>query len=57
MFGTSDLLGPNTALENATSRYMQDAWVAFAKDPVNGLSRYGWPKYKPEKETLVQFAY
>lgn len=45
VFGTSDLLGPNTATETATSKYMQDAWAAFARDPENGLQ---WPKYDPD---------
>jgi carboxylesterase type B len=54
VFGTSPLLGPDTDVEIETSRYMQDAWVAFAKDPVNGLSEYGWPTYNPEEETLVE---
>lgn len=57
VFGTSDLLGPNTDLEAATSKYMQGAWVAFAKDPINGLSDYGWPIYDPEGSTLVQLGF
>jgi hypothetical protein len=31
VFGTSPLLGPNTDLEVRTTRYMQNAWVAFAR--------------------------
>ncbi|KAK7182507.1 hypothetical protein DPSP01_010666 [Paraphaeosphaeria sporulosa] len=54
VFGTSDLRGPDTELEKATSKYYQDAWIAFAKDPVNGLVKYGWPKYDPNAETLVK---
>jgi carboxylesterase type B len=54
IFGTSDLRGADTELEKATSKYYQDAWVAFAKDPVNGLVKYGWPKYDPGAETLVK---
>lgn len=58
VFGTSDLLGPNTALEKQTSEYMQGAWVAFAKDPVNGLKdQYSWPTYEAETESLVQLGY
>jgi carboxylesterase type B len=56
VFGTSSLLGADTEVEKETSKYMQDAWVAFAKDPVNGLSEYGWPTYVAEGETLVQLA-
>jgi hypothetical protein len=51
VFGTSDLLGPDTPAEAATSKYMQSAWAAFARDPVNGLS---WPEYAPEGQTLVK---
>ncbi|KAF3051815.1 hypothetical protein E8E11_003378 [Didymella keratinophila] len=47
VFGTSDLLGPNTATETATSKYMQDAWAAFARDPENGLQ---WPKLCMDEE-------
>ena len=54
VFGTSSVLGPDTELEKKTSRYMQDAWVAFAKDPVSGLSEYGWPLYEEDNDTLVQ---
>lgn len=56
VFGTSPLLGPDTEQEKQTSRYMQDAWVAFAKDPVNGLSRYGWPTYVADEDTLIELA-
>lgn len=45
-----------TAEEAATSKYMQAAWVAFAKDPANGLLEYGWPQWRPGNQTngLVQ---
>jgi cholinesterase len=30
------------------------AWATFAKDPKEGLSKViGWPKYDPEKPTLI----
>ncbi|KAK5015305.1 hypothetical protein LTR60_002937 [Cryomyces antarcticus] len=38
--------GPSTPLEYATSAAMQDAWVAFAADPVNGLAAQNWPVYE-----------
>ncbi len=33
---------------------MQQAWLSFVKDPVRGLSTYGWPKYNGTTESLVQ---
>lgn len=54
IFGTSDLRGPDTELEKATSVYYQGAWAAFAKDPENGLLEYGWPTFDPEQQTLVK---
>lgn len=38
--------GPSTQLEYATSHAMQDAWVAFATDPVSGLKAVGWSVYE-----------
>lgn len=54
VFGTSDLRGADTPEEKATSRYYQDAWAAFARDPVHGLTAYGWPTYDPEGQTLIK---
>ncbi|KAF5354809.1 hypothetical protein D9756_005707 [Leucocoprinus leucothites] len=45
---------PKTQDEVALSRYMQSAWVAFARDPQHGLSNFGWPKYDPATQSLVQ---
>jgi carboxylesterase type B len=53
VFGTSSLSGPNTKTESELSRYMQGAWAAFAKDPVNGLEQYGWPRYEKGTTSLV----
>ncbi|RDW66208.1 carboxylic ester hydrolase-5 [Coleophoma cylindrospora] len=47
LFGThANYYGNSTALEYAVSHAMQDAYVAFAKDPVNGLATVGWPAYE-----------
>lgn len=54
VFGTSDLLGPNTELETETSSYMQQAWLAFVKDPVAGLREYGWPMFNESTLSLVR---
>jgi cholinesterase len=54
VFGTSDLLGPDTELEDETSHYMQQAWLAFVKDPRAGLLKYGWPVFNGSTESLVQ---
>lgn len=54
VFGTSDLRGPDTPAEAATSKYYQAAWIAFVRDPVNGLTKYGWPLYNPNATTLVK---
>ncbi|KAJ3557787.1 hypothetical protein NP233_g11658 [Leucocoprinus birnbaumii] len=45
---------PKTQDEIALSRYMQSAWVAFARDPQKGLSNFGWPAYNPTSQSLVQ---
>lgn len=37
--------GASTELEYQTSCAMQDAWVAFARDPVDGLGCEGWERY------------
>lgn len=54
IFGTSDLLEPDTTLETETSKYIQGAWAAFARDPLSGLE---WPVYEPEQETLVKLGF
>jgi carboxylesterase type B len=48
VFGTAqDVSGlPNSAVENKTIAYFQQAWAAFASNPQSGLSTLGWPLYK-----------
>ncbi|KAK9312627.1 Alpha/Beta hydrolase protein [Lipomyces starkeyi] len=44
IFGTSgDFRGPATEFEKATSRMMQDLWLAFANDPLHGVEKLNWP--------------
>lgn len=48
LFGTHNLNGNSTAFEDAVSQTMQDAYVAFASDPENGLTEANveWPAYE-----------
>ncbi|GIJ83053.1 hypothetical protein Asppvi_001570 [Aspergillus pseudoviridinutans] len=52
----SPLSIPSTPREVEASKYIQGAWVAFAKDPHKGLRKYGWPDYKPHGNTLINLA-
>ncbi|KAF2654849.1 alpha/beta-hydrolase [Lophiostoma macrostomum CBS 122681] len=48
VFGTYGIeRGGGTEFEAEVSRAMQDRWLAFAEDPVEGLERVGWDAYKP----------
>lgn len=43
-----------TTVQKKQSAYMEGALVAFASDPKEGLTKYGWPIYKGTVgETLV----
>lgn len=54
VFGTYKAIPlPHSDAEIALSKYMQGAWVAFARDPAQGLSNYGWPEYKSDNTTLA----
>ncbi|KAI9656504.1 MAG: hypothetical protein M1821_004711 [Bathelium mastoideum] len=44
----------NTDVQNKVSRYLQHAWTTFARDPLHGLERLGWPRYDAGSATLVQ---
>ena len=41
----------NTKVEVSTSQYMMHAWATFARDPLHGLSKLGWPQYNPNGRT------
>ncbi|CAM1511938.1 Fc.00g094510.m01.CDS01 [Cosmosporella sp. VM-42] len=54
VFETSDLYGgANTPEETELSEYMQGAWAAFTRDPVDGLLELGWPMYDENERSLV----
>lgn len=46
-----------TQAEISIGNYMRGAWAAFAKDPTNGLSKYGWPTYNTSEDSLIRLAY
>ncbi|KAH0588395.1 hypothetical protein H2248_004249 [Termitomyces sp. 'cryptogamus'] len=43
-----------TGTEKALSKFIQSAWVAFARDPAHGLQNIGWSRYSPNTTTLAQ---
>lgn len=59
LFGTTFTTPSSTPEEIKFEAYIQGAWAAFAKDPVNGLATYegGWPLYDPAEKSLVRLAY
>lgn len=48
--------GDNPELQSETSKVMQDAYVAFANDPVGGVRALGWKAYEfLGQETVREF--
>lgn len=45
---------PATADQILLSKYVQGAWVAFARNPSGGLPEFGWPLYDPQAATIAQ---
>ncbi|KAK7530160.1 carboxylesterase [Phyllosticta citribraziliensis] len=57
IFGThADFRGNSTAFEYELSHNLQDAWVAFARDPKSGLDRLGWAAYEEKGGQVRKFA-
>jgi cholinesterase len=48
---------PSTEAEHQWEKYIRGAWAIFAKDPKEGLNRIGWPRWNPEKQTLIRLGY
>lgn len=46
-----------TASQEKNTALMQHLWARFAEDPVDGLSRAGWPRFEPGLASLARFAY
>jgi len=47
VFGTYDIArGNGTAFQKQVSEKMQDYWLAFAEDPVDGLPKLDWEAYQ-----------
>ncbi|KAF5879482.1 putative carboxylesterase protein [Botrytis fragariae] len=57
LFDTNLANPPETTEQIAIGKYMRGAWAAFAKNPENGLTTYGWPKYDAAEDTLIRLAY
>lgn len=55
--GPSQNTSANTKREEALIAYMQGIWAAFAKDPVNGLTRLGLPRFDPTEDTLLRLGW
>lgn len=56
VFGTAQSVSglPNSPEEDEFAKYMASAWVAFASDPQNGLTEFGWPLYNPDGKSSFQ---
>ncbi|KAN0106041.1 alpha/beta-hydrolase [Hyaloscypha variabilis] len=48
---------PSTNVEILWGNYMRSAWAEFARDCNGGLEKLGWPKWNPEKPTLIRLGY
>jgi cholinesterase len=59
VFGTTELLSrkPDTKEEIELSMKLRQAWTEFAKDPVNGLVKLGWPIYDEESKLTSDLKY
>lgn len=57
LFNTAPSSPPATSAQISIGNYMRGAWAAFAKDPQQGLTNYGWPQYNTSQDTLVRLGY
>ena len=47
----------DTAAEVEIGKYFRGAWATFAKEPIDGLTGYGWPQYSPNTSSLIRIAF
>jgi cholinesterase len=57
LFDTAPTSVPASEEYIAVGNYMRGAWAAFAKDPVKGLTNYGWPSYNISSDSLIRLAF
>ncbi|KAK7957235.1 uncharacterized protein PG986_006457 [Apiospora aurea] len=59
IFGNSEAVAglPPSEEQKQTVALMRHLWAQFAADPVNGLSRAGWPRFESGSESLARFAH
>ncbi|KAF2674097.1 alpha/beta-hydrolase [Microthyrium microscopicum] len=55
IFGTTQFTrkSPDSPEQLQLAKTMREAWTAFAKKPESGLDTLKWPRYDPEKPTIV----
>lgn len=51
------LHGEASAYEGEVSRAMQDLWLAFARDPVDGLREVGWGTFEEGRGVVLGGVY
>ncbi|KAF8887754.1 carboxylesterase [Infundibulicybe gibba] len=56
VFGTynSSTFAPPTPVEVVFSKFVQGAWVSFARNPSKGLTDIGWTQFNPNTATVAQ---
>lgn len=54
---TSGPIITGLVLQSGTTGHMEAAWVVFAQDQENGLDGFGWPRWDPERPTLIRLGY
>lgn len=59
LFGTNQVVEPNTAEEDAVGALMRGMWAAFAKDPAGGLNGFmgGVSRYSADNDSLIRLGY
>lgn len=50
----NDELVASTSAQKEVAKYMRGGLAAFAKDPLAGLTKYGWPEYSALSNSLIR---